>query len=175
MPIPTASARRLFRFGVFELDAFSGELRKSGTRLSVQDQPLQVLKLLLERPGELVTREELRQQLWPSDTFVGFEHGLNAAVGRLRETLGDSADTPRFIETLPRRGYRFIGTVADEGTQTARQDAAVELPGESPETPAQCRAFRERHSRSAAFPPLGSGSQRRSGSATRLLECILTW
>ena len=95
---------------------------RSGVRLSVQDQPLQVLKLLLERPGELVTREELRQQLWPSDTFVGFEHGLNAAVGRLRETLGDSADAPRFIETLPRRGYRFVGTIADDGRGVAQSN-----------------------------------------------------
>jgi DNA-binding winged helix-turn-helix (wHTH) protein len=132
MSSPPASARRLVRFGVFELDAHSGELRKSGVRLSVQDQPLQVLKLLLDRPGELVTREELRQQLWPSDTFVGFEHGLNAAVGRLRETLGDSAETPRFIETLPRRGYRFIGTIADDGiaafpktTENSSPDVAV--------------------------------------------------
>ncbi len=122
MSSPPASARRLVRFGVFELDAHSGELRKSGVRLSVQDQPLQVLKLLLDRPGELVTREELRQQLWPSDTFVGFEHGLNAAVGRLRETLGDSAETPRFIETLPRRGYRFVGTVVHDGAGVVAGD-----------------------------------------------------
>ena len=135
MTSPPPTARRIVRFGVFELDAYSGELRKAGIRLNLQDQPLQVLKVLLERPGELVTREDLRQRLWPSDTFVGFEHGLNAAVGRLRETLGDSADTPRFIETLPRRGYRFIGTVADEGIETARRGAAAELPVESPEAP----------------------------------------
>jgi DNA-binding winged helix-turn-helix (wHTH) protein/Tol biopolymer transport system component len=108
---------------VFELDLRSGELRKSGVRLNVQDQPPQVLTLLLERPGELVTRDEIRQELWPSDTFVGFEHGLNAAVARLRETLGDSADTPRFIETLPRRGYRFVGTLIgdDEVSPFARR------------------------------------------------------
>ena len=132
MASPPTSARRIYRFGVFELDTQSGELRKAGARLNVQDQPLRVLKVLLDRPGELVAREELRQQLWPSDTFVGFEHGLNAAVGRLRETLGDSADTPRFIETLPRRGYRFIGTVADEGVQTSRGEPPAELPVEPP-------------------------------------------
>ena len=95
-------------FGVFELDPRSGELRKSGTRLNLQQQPLQLLSVLLERPGELVTRDELRKRLWPEDTFVDFEHGLNAAVKRLRDMLGDSADSPRFIETLPRRGYRFV-------------------------------------------------------------------
>jgi DNA-binding winged helix-turn-helix (wHTH) protein/Tol biopolymer transport system component len=117
---PPSPTRRIVRFSVFELDVHSGELRKAGVRLNVQDQPLQILKLLLERPGELVTREELRQKLWPADTFVSFEPGLNAAVARLRETLGDSADTPRFVETLPRRGYRFIGAVADDATDNAR-------------------------------------------------------
>ena len=101
----------LVRFGSFELDARSGELRKAGVRLGLQEQPLQVLILLLARPGQLVTREELRQRLWPGDTFVDFDHGLNAVINRLRDTLGDSADTPRFIETLPRRGYRFIAPV----------------------------------------------------------------
>src|SRR5687767_1979791 len=91
-------ASRVVRFGVFELDPRTGELRKSGLRVSLQEQPLQVLTLLLERRGELVTREELRQRLWPADTFVDFEQGLNAAVKRLRSVLGDSADVPRFIE-----------------------------------------------------------------------------
>ena len=142
MSSPPASARRVVRFGVFELDAHSGELRKAGVRLSVQDQPLQVLKLLLDRPGELVTREELRQQLWPSDTFVGFEHGLNAAVGRLRETLGDSADTPRFIETLPRRGYRFVGTVVHDGAGTAEGDQPTPDPTrEEPRPPPARRTY----------------------------------
>jgi DNA-binding winged helix-turn-helix (wHTH) protein len=99
------------RFGPFELHVRSGELDKGQTRLKVPDQSIEILKALLERPGELVTREELRKRLWPTDTFVDFEHGLNAAVRRLREALGDSADTPKFIETLPRRGYRFIGLV----------------------------------------------------------------
>jgi len=104
----SADAPRLVRFGVYELNLHLGELRKSGARLNLQQQPLQLLSVLLERPGELVTREELRKRLWPDDTFVDFEHGLNAAVKRLRDTLGDSADSPRFVETVPRRGYRFI-------------------------------------------------------------------
>jgi Tol biopolymer transport system component/DNA-binding winged helix-turn-helix (wHTH) protein len=99
---------RLITFGVFELDVRSGELWKSGTRLNLQQQPQQLLSVLLERPGELITRDELRKRLWPEDTFVDFEHGLNAAVKRLRDVLGDSADSPRFVETIPRRGYRFI-------------------------------------------------------------------
>src|SRR5918993_5826165 len=99
------------RFGVFELDLNTGELRKAGARINLPEQPFQVLEALLDRPGELVTREELRQRLWPADTFVDFEQGLNAAVRRLRDALGDSADTPRFVETLPRRGYRFIAPV----------------------------------------------------------------
>jgi Tol biopolymer transport system component/DNA-binding winged helix-turn-helix (wHTH) protein len=99
---------RLITFGVFELDLRSGELWKSGTRLNLQQQPQQLLSVLLERPGELITRDELRKRLWPEDTFVDFEHGLNAAVKRLRDVLGDSADSPRFVETVPRRGYRFI-------------------------------------------------------------------
>ena len=108
-------ASPIFRFSVFELDLRSGELRKSGTRVSLQQQPFQVLLCLLERPGELIARDELRQRLWPKDTFVDFEHGLNAAVKRLRDTLTDSADTPRFIETVPRRGYRFIAPVIRAG------------------------------------------------------------
>jgi TolB-like protein/DNA-binding winged helix-turn-helix (wHTH) protein/Tfp pilus assembly protein PilF len=101
----------LVQFGPFELDRRTGELRRSGTRIALQGQPVRVLTLLLERPGDLVTRDELRQRLWADDTFVDFEHGLNAAVRRLREALGDSAETPRFVETLPRRGYRFIAAV----------------------------------------------------------------
>jgi Tol biopolymer transport system component/DNA-binding winged helix-turn-helix (wHTH) protein len=97
-----------FRFGAFVLDPGSGELRRNGTKLKLQEQPFQVLLKLLEKPGNLVTREELRSTLWPADTFVDFETGLNSAIKRLRDALGDSADVPRFIETVPRRGYRFI-------------------------------------------------------------------
>ncbi|HET7695364.1 MAG TPA: winged helix-turn-helix domain-containing protein [Vicinamibacterales bacterium] len=98
-------------FGPFELSVRSGELRKGSTRLRVPDQSIEILKALVEHPGELVTREQLRERLWPANTFVDFEHGLNAAIRRLREALGDSADSPHYIETLPRRGYRFIGSI----------------------------------------------------------------
>ena len=99
---------KIARFGIFELDLAAGELRRNGAKLRMQEQPFQVLALLLERAGDVVTREELRQKLWPADTFVDFDHGLNTAVNKLRETLGDSASNPRYIETLARRGYRFI-------------------------------------------------------------------
>src|ERR1035438_2640182 len=103
--------KRIFRFGVFEADASSGELRKAGMRLRLQDQAFQVLMVLVARPGEVVTREELRQRLWPSDTFVDYDHSLNTAVNKLREALSDSADNPRFVQTIPRRGYRFIASI----------------------------------------------------------------
>jgi len=99
---------KLIRFGVFELDRRSGELRRKGAKIRLQEQPFQVLSLLVERSGEVVTREELRDKLWPADTFVDFDHGLNAAIKRLRDALGESAEAPVFIETLPRRGYRFL-------------------------------------------------------------------
>src|SRR5258708_6466760 len=101
----------ILRFGVFEVDVRSGELRKQGVRIKLQEQPFHVLTVLLQRPGEVVTREELRNQNWPADTFVDFDNSLNTAINKLREALGDSADNPRFIETLPRRGYRFIAPV----------------------------------------------------------------
>ena len=125
----TPSRSPVVRFSVFELDVRSGELRKSGVRVSLQDQPLKLLESLLERPGELVTRDALRRRLWPGDTFVDFEQGLNAAVKRLREALGDSADSPRFVETLPRKGYRFIAPVerdiAGDGAAHASTTPAV--------------------------------------------------
>ena len=107
------AASDVIRFGVFELNLRSGELRKAGLRVNLQEQPLRTLALLLEHPGEVVTRDALRQRLWPQDTFVDFEHSLNAVIRRLRDTLGDSAETPRFVETVPRRGYRFIAPVED--------------------------------------------------------------
>ncbi|HVO62097.1 MAG TPA: winged helix-turn-helix domain-containing protein [Terriglobales bacterium] len=103
---------RRFRFGMFEADTATGELRKGGVRLRLQDQPFQVLIWLLERPGEVLTREELRQKLWPDGTFVDFDHSLNSIINKLREVLGDSAGNPRFIETLARRGYRFLAPVS---------------------------------------------------------------
>src|SRR5271170_5079667 len=103
--------RMRLRFGVFELDLRAGELRKHGLRVRLQEQPFQLLALLLEHPGEIVTREELQKKLWPADTFVDFDHGLNKAVSKIREALGDSAESPRFVETLARRGYRFLAEV----------------------------------------------------------------
>src|SRR5215467_11439705 len=108
---PAVPSPRLIRFGVFELDLRSGELQKQGRKIRLEGQPVQILICLLENPGELVTREELHRKLWPADTFVNFEHGLNTAVKRLRQALNDSADNPRFVETLPRRGYRFIAPI----------------------------------------------------------------
>jgi cholera toxin transcriptional activator len=105
---PSSGQARLVRFGVFEVDLDAGELRKNGARIRLQEQPFQVLAVLLERAGQVVTREELRQQIWPADTFVDFDHSLNTAVNKIREALGDSASSPRFVETLARRGYRFI-------------------------------------------------------------------
>jgi len=105
------SSSRIIRFSTFELNLHTGELRQQGQKVKLQEQPLQVLAALLERPGELVTREELRSKLWPADTFVDFDHSLNAAIKRLRDALGESADAPVFIETLARRGYRFIAPV----------------------------------------------------------------
>jgi TolB-like protein/DNA-binding winged helix-turn-helix (wHTH) protein len=119
----------LVRFGIFEADLRTGELRKSGRKINVQEQPFQVLAMLLERPGVMVTREELRKKLWAADTFVDFDTGLNKAIMKIREALDDSADTPRFVETLPRRGYRFIVPVERAGAGTAM--AGVAPPEES--------------------------------------------
>src|SRR5215831_17048907 len=109
---------QLLRFGPFELDARAGELRKEGVeRIRLQDQPLQILTMLLAAPGQVVLREEIQRKLWPNQTVVEFDHGINAAVKRLRAALGDSADAPLYIETLARRGYRFIGTVGEISPQ----------------------------------------------------------
>ena len=120
------SARAVIRFATFEVDVAAGELRRQGVKTRLQEQPLKVLLLLLSRPGDVVTREELRAQLWPADTFVDFEHSLNAAVKRLRDALGDSADNPRFIETLPRRGYRFLLPVDDPARSAGASGPSVE-------------------------------------------------
>src|SRR5712671_1825950 len=115
----------IMRFGVFEVDVRSGELRKQGVRVKLQEQPFQVLSVLLKCPGEVVTREELRNQNWSPDTFVDFDNSLNTAINKLREALGDSADNPRFIETLPRRGYRFITPVTSEDRKASATGAAA--------------------------------------------------
>jgi DNA-binding winged helix-turn-helix (wHTH) protein len=121
-PMPDPQPARRYRFGVFEADASTGELRRKGTRVKLNAQPFQVLCLLLDRPGELLTREEISRDLWPDGTFVDFDHGVNSAVNRIREALGDMAGNPRFVETLARRGYRFIAPV--ERIQTTEDPAA---------------------------------------------------
>ena len=149
---PSPSQTRLYRFGVYEADAVSGELRKSGSRVKLQEQPFRVLVLLLERRGGVVSREEIRQTLWSNDTFVDFDHGLNTVINKLRDALDDMASNPRFIETLARRGYRFIAPVALVGEQAASTDTA--------EPPSADSAARERLSlltRPDELPPAPRG------------------
>src|SRR5262245_16382245 len=124
MTLTSNETNRSFRFGRFEVDVPAGELRKDGVRLRLQGQPFDVLVMLLKRPGEVLTREQLRQQLWPDGTFVDFDHGLNAAVKRLRAALGDNAEHPRYIETLHRRGYRFIGALDGAAVRELNHQAA---------------------------------------------------
>src|SRR5277367_3626468 len=100
-----------YRFGVFEANAATGELRRQGIRVKLNTQPFQLLMLLLARPGEMLTREDITRELWPEGTFVDFDHGVNSAVNRIREALGDKANNPRFVETVARRGYRFVAPV----------------------------------------------------------------
>jgi cholera toxin transcriptional activator len=124
---------RRYRFGVFEADMATGELRRQGVRIKLNAQPFQVLCLLLSRPGELLTREEISRELWPDGTFVDYEHGVNAAINRIREALGDSAASPRFVETLARRGYRFVAPVepvVSQGDRVAIAEAPMEVPSE---------------------------------------------
>ncbi|HXS76726.1 MAG TPA: winged helix-turn-helix domain-containing protein [Terracidiphilus sp.] len=113
-----------YRFGVFEADASTGELRKQGIRIKLNAQPFQVLLMLLARPGEVLTREEISQAIWSDGTFVDYEHGLNSAVNRIREALGDSAGSPRFVETLARRGYRFVAPVERISPEPAQQNTS---------------------------------------------------
>src|ERR1051326_9074901 len=135
---PDPASQQATRFGVFDVDPVSGELRKRGVRVKLQTQPFRILLLLLERPGEVVTRGMLYERLWASKgTFVESEHGLNASIAKLRQALGDSAENPRFIETLPRRGYRFIASVeslpgdAETAATTPVQDG-IETPTAAP-------------------------------------------
>jgi Tol biopolymer transport system component/DNA-binding winged helix-turn-helix (wHTH) protein len=122
----TSQSDRMIRFGTFELDLAAGELRKGGRKVRVQEQPFQLLAALVEKPGEVVTREELKDRLWPGDTYVDFDRSLNTAASKLRDALGDSASSPRFIETLPRRGYRFLASV-----EPVTNGAGAALPGRS--------------------------------------------
>src|SRR5258708_16534958 len=120
----SSSRSKIARFGLFEADLEQRVLSKEGLRVRLQDQPFQVLVVLLERPGEIVTGEEIRQKLWPADTYVAFDDGLNTAIKKLRLALGDSADSPRFIETIPRRGYRFLAPPTFAETPALRQGAS---------------------------------------------------
>src|SRR5437762_12414270 len=110
--------RGVIRFGVFEVDLPAGRIRRNGLRVHLQDQPFRVLAMLLERPGEVVAREELQKRLWPADTFVDFDHSLNTAIKKLRLALCDDKENPRFIETLPKRGYRVMGSVKQPSEHT---------------------------------------------------------
>ena len=123
MPMPPSNREaRLLRFGVFEVDLDAGELRKNGARIRLQEQPFQVLTALLQNAGQVVTRDHLREKIWPADTFVDFDHSLNTAVNKIRESLGDSASSPRFVETLARRGYRFIAPVDSVAAANAQEN-----------------------------------------------------
>jgi cholera toxin transcriptional activator len=146
-PVPDSNHQKLvFRFGLYELNAGTGELRKDGkARPRVQGQPLEVLLHLLAHPGDVVTREELRRLLWPADTFVDYDHSLNTAVNKLRDALNDSADNPRFIQTVPRRGYRFIASVeiaAESASRITESDRKTDSAAETPaNAPAEKRNF----------------------------------
>lgn len=159
---------RRIRFGPYEADFHTQELRKHGIRLKLSGQPLQVLEVLLSRPGELVTRAELQQLLWPGQVFVDSSHGLNAAVNKLREALSDSASAPKYIETLPRRGYRFVGAV----------ETAVELPSMLAAGPASAvdppRSSEEGHAEAPEIPPFGLLQPEPSAWILRLAAAALT-
>ena len=128
-PMEPATSSPTIRFGSFEVDLQSGELRKKGLRIKLQEQPFQILAMLLQHPGEVVTREDLRNRLWPADTFVDFDQGLNRAINKIREALGDDAETPRYVETLPKRGYRFIAPVGEAGNNLNGVQVVQPAPG----------------------------------------------
>src|SRR5712671_6134551 len=134
MKQPTLSTR-IVRFGAYEVDLRTSELRKQGRKIKLQDQPCRILGILLEQPGEVATREELRKRLWSDDTFVDFDHSLNTAIMRLREALSDSSENPRFIETLPRRGYRFVAPVEEKSPAAPETTIAQSAEVVAPETP----------------------------------------
>lgn len=158
----TPQSRGRLRFGVFELDLRAGELRKDGRRVRLQEQPFQVLAMLLEHPGEVVTREEVQKKLWPADTFVDFDHGLNKAINKVREALGDSAHSPRFVETVARRGYRFLADVKDADA------AALHVPELAAE-PGLAAEPRDRHD----LPDKLAMPERRLPSSTRTTSLLM--
>jgi cholera toxin transcriptional activator len=131
--LPLAVEVKIYRFGIFEADAAAGELRKKGAKLRLQEQPFQILIALLERPGQVVTRADLVKRLWPDGTFVDFDHSLNTAIAKLRDALDDSANNPRFVETLAKRGYRFIAPMEMPGAESTAP--AVPLESDLPRAP----------------------------------------
>jgi DNA-binding winged helix-turn-helix (wHTH) protein len=147
---------RRYRFGVFEADAATGELRRQGIRVKLNTQPFQLLCLLLERPGDLLTREEICRELWPEGTFVDYEHGVNSAINRIREALGDTAASPRFVETLARRGYRFVAPVERiAGTENPPSSSAELVARPVPDNPSLMEA---RPSSEPAEPPVSTST-----------------
>ena len=167
--VPT-NGSRVLRFGLFEVDQNAGELRRNGFRVRLQDQPLQILLTLLERPGDVVTREELRSRLWPDDTFVDFEHSINTAVRRLRDALGDSAENPRFVETVARRGYRFLAPV--DGLLLA--PVALEVPSRRVHATRRLWVFGAMGVALVVGAVVGWHAAHSSGSATTINERRLT-
>ena len=161
-------ATSVVRFGTYEVSLQSGEVRKAGMRIKVQQQPMKLLQILLERPGEVVTREELRSRVWTDESFGDFDQAVNIAIGKLRSALGDSAENPRFIETLPKRGYRFIAdvSVADTDDRPKKpESAAGDLPGQERKT----GSSDEPQSGGLAVAPKG-GCGRRLDSSSPLLS-----
>jgi cholera toxin transcriptional activator len=163
------SAIQKYRFDDYEADLRAAELRRKGNRLKLQLQPFQVLLALLERPKEVVTREELRQRLWPEDTFVDFDHGLNTAVAKLREVLGDSASAPRYIETIAKRGYRFLAEVQTAADQQPSPPVQAQAPvARTSSSPAATENAMLAETRSAQ-PPIDPTLPRASRRTSRLL------
>ena len=158
LTFPNAALPTVLRFGVFELDLEAGELRKAGARLRVQKQPFEILRVLVQRPGEIITREELRAEIWSADTFVDFDNSLNTSINKLRDVLGDTSSSPRFIETIPRRGYRFIAPVTGK-----------ELPSPPP-TKSSCN-FSSTYPLRRQFPRRPAGRAGRSHCRTGSTPC----
>ena len=174
---PASPPSSICGFGDFVLDRQTGELRKNGIKLKIHGQPVEILGMLLERPGQLVTREELQNRLWASDTFVDFEMSLNAAVRRLREALNDSADKPQYVETVARRGYRFIGDVRVNGGAVPAVASATEVSSSVPlKSERKTRTARPYVALAAAVVLLAGGLWvfRRRGSPTAPPQRTLT-
>ena len=177
MNSPASSSRKV-RTGLFEIDLASGQLHKNGRRLPLQEQPFRVLAMLLEHPGEVVTRQELQARLWPADTYVGFDEGLNTAIRKLRTAFGDSAGNPRFIETLPRRGYRFIAPVTETTTADglSLEHGSAQGMGHRLKATAAARTGRARPQQ-VEQPPTAADRRRRGKRAvlvTAFLVLVLT-